>query len=98
MTTRRRPPRQWLIAYDVPDARRRRRLAALLEGHAVRVQRSVFRADCPQTELVAVLSRAEEIVSDDDRLRAWPVVPAAAASAHWPRPGQSARMPQYWIV
>lgn len=32
----------FVIAYDTPDDRRRRRLARLLEGYGVRVQDSVF--------------------------------------------------------
>lgn len=35
---------RYVIAYDVPDTPRRNRIAAILEGHATRMQKSVFEA------------------------------------------------------
>ncbi|TAH49151.1 MAG: CRISPR-associated endonuclease Cas2 [Chloroflexota bacterium] len=35
----------YVIAYDIPDDKRRGKVAKLLEGYGARVQRSVFEAD-----------------------------------------------------
>jgi CRISPR-associated endonuclease Cas2 len=90
--------RQWLLAYDVHSPRRRSRLAALLEAHGVRVQRSVFSSDCTQHELVSVLRQAEGIVESGDRVAAWPVVQRAPLPAAWQRRQRQARVPHYWVV
>jgi CRISPR-associated endonuclease Cas2 len=90
--------RQWLLAYDIHSPRRRRRLAALLEAHAIRVQRSVFVADCTQHQLVRVLRQAEGIVDSGDRVAAWPVVQRTPLPAAWQRRQRQARLPDYWIV
>ncbi|MDK9321018.1 CRISPR-associated endonuclease Cas2 [Propionibacterium freudenreichii] len=42
----------FLIAYDVPDDRRRTRLATVLKGYGERVQYSVFMVDCPPSHLL----------------------------------------------
>ena len=64
----------YLIAYDIADARRLRRVARLLERRAVRSQYSVFlfRGSREDVELLldeaaALLSRAEDVI------QAWPV-------------------------
>lgn len=44
----------FLIAYDVPDDRRRTRLATVLKGYGERVQYSVFMVDCPPSHLLVL--------------------------------------------
>jgi CRISPR-associated endonuclease Cas2 len=90
--------RQWLLAYDVSSASRRRRLAGLLEGYAVRIQRSVFRTECTQHAVIALLKRAELIVAGDDRVRAWPVVAAGGAAPLMSGQRRRKSLPDYWIV
>ena len=36
------PEQLWVVAYDSPNTRRRRKLAKLLEGYGERLQWSVF--------------------------------------------------------
>lgn len=52
--------RRTLIAYDVPNDRRRTRLAKVLEGYGDRVQFSVFVVDCSP----ARMRRLKDAVSD----------------------------------
>ena len=98
--TQRKPQseRQWLIAYDVSVPRQRRHLASLLEGHAQRVQRSVFSTTCTQHECVSILRRAEKLIEPGDSLIAWPIVQRSSV----PQPQQTKhrppRLPDYWIV
>jgi len=35
----------YIISYDIPDGKRRTKIAKLLEGHGIRVQYSVFECD-----------------------------------------------------
>jgi CRISPR-associated protein Cas2 len=54
--------RYW-ISYDVPDDLRRGRLSALLDGHGVRIQYSVFECVLTDRELRRLLVAASAIVS-----------------------------------
>jgi CRISPR-associated protein Cas2 len=64
----------WVIAYDSPSNRRRRKLAKLLEGYGVRVQWSVFECELRPDQLQR-LQRALErlIVATEDSVRLWPL-------------------------
>lgn len=44
--------RRYLIAYDIPDDKRRTRLAKKLQSYGDRIQYSVFVADCKPAKLV----------------------------------------------
>ncbi|WP_406672616.1 CRISPR-associated endonuclease Cas2 [Natronospira sp.] len=51
--------RDWLIAYDITCARRRRRIAGCLEDHAFRVQYSVFATRLSQAGMAALARELE---------------------------------------
>jgi CRISPR-associated protein Cas2 len=63
-----------MVAYDVSDAKRRRRIAQVLEGYGERVQYSVFECRVNDTELRTlrskVLAAAEQ---DKDCIRWYPL-------------------------
>ncbi len=61
-----------IIAYDIPNDRRRSRLAKALEGFGIRVQKSVFEAEMPDQRIDA-LYRAihSEIDPEEDSIRLW---------------------------
>lgn len=66
---------KFVIAYDIANPRRLRRVAKCLERCAVRVQKSVFvfhgtrhDLDAVKSELLAIIDVAE------DRVQAWPAV------------------------
>lgn len=64
----------WVIAYDTPSNRRRRKLAKLLEGYGVRVQWSVFECRLRRQQIQQLQQRLERlIVSTEDSVRLWPV-------------------------
>lgn len=72
---------RWILAYDIADPRRLKRVAQQLERFAQRVQKSVFLFDGSHRTLTAALDRvAAEIDPEHDRLQAWPL--AAARSEH----------------
>jgi len=68
----------WVIAYDSPSTKRRRKLAKLLEGYGVRMQWSVFECRLRPHQLHTLRQRLERIAEQDDSLRLW-ALPARAA-------------------
>jgi len=71
MTTR---SQIWVIAYDTPSNRRRRKLAKLLEGYGVRVQWSVFECELRHDQWQRLQQRLMRLIAcDQDSVRCWPV-------------------------
>ncbi|MCT0212415.1 MULTISPECIES: CRISPR-associated endonuclease Cas2 [unclassified Synechococcus] len=70
----------WVIAYDSPSNKRRRKLAKLLEGYGVRVQWSVFECNLRKEEIGTVRQRLTRLIQPDhDSVRLWPVPEASCA-------------------
>jgi CRISPR-associated protein Cas2 len=64
----------WVIAYDTPSDRRRRKLAKLLEGYGLRVQWSVFECELRGDQLQRLRQRLERlIVAEQDSVCFWRV-------------------------
>ncbi len=69
--------RLWVFAYDIGDDVRRRRMAALLQRRAVRVQYSVFEARLSEKAARALARRARRWLGPGDSLRVYAVPEAA---------------------
>ena len=66
----------FLIAYDVSDPKRLRRVARALERRAVRVQYSVFLFHGEQAALAELVQDLRRLIRpDEDVVQAWPVPP-----------------------
>lgn len=66
----------FLIAYDVSDPRRLRRVARVLERRAVRCQLSVFLFRGTAAEVAALLDELAALIRPaEDVVQAWPVPP-----------------------
>jgi CRISPR-associated protein Cas2 len=64
----------WVIAYDSPSDKRRRKLAKLLEGYGLRVQWSVFECELRDYQLRRLRLRLERLIEcEQDSVRFWPV-------------------------
>lgn len=53
----------YVIAYDISDDHRRARVAAVLQTHGDRIQRSVFLATIDNSQLAEVRQRIDEIIN-----------------------------------
>lgn len=66
----------WIICYDICDARRLRRVYRLCCDHAATLQNSIFWAEFNQQELMRFISQIEEIIDTaKDDVRIYPVGP-----------------------
>lgn len=66
--------KKWIVAYDIPDDRRRRRLADALENFGDRVQYSVFEVITEGDEADLIRTRVEDIIDiDEDSVRFYPL-------------------------
>jgi CRISPR-associated protein Cas2 len=81
----------WVIAYDTPSDRRRRKLAKLLEGYGQRVQWSVFECELRAEQLQGLRLRLERLIMPEhDSVRIWPVPERHASQViHLGRPAPS---------
>ncbi|MFM9101220.1 MAG: CRISPR-associated endonuclease Cas2 [Cyanobium sp.] len=70
----------WVIAYDSPSNKRRRKMAKLLEGFGERRQWSVFECRLQPQQLQRLRSMLARITTDDDSVRLW-AVPLRAPAA-----------------
>ncbi|NMF86649.1 CRISPR-associated endonuclease Cas2 [Nodosilinea sp. P-1105] len=71
-----------LITYDIPDNRRRTKLATFLEGYGRRVQRSVFECFLDQTEMQDLYQRIQRRVkAEEDSVRFYWLTPQSVAKS-----------------
>ena len=54
-----------LIAYDITDKKRLRKLSKLLESYGLRVQYSMFEADITKKELEILISQILDIIDEE---------------------------------
>jgi CRISPR-associated protein Cas2 len=60
----------YVISYDVPDDKRRTKIATLLEGYAGRVQKSVFEAHLDAAHYADLRKRLNRLIKpDQDNVR-----------------------------
>jgi len=70
---------QYVIAYDIPDDKRRNKIARTLEGHGERVQYSVFECQLKGKQFTALWKELGELVQPaEDSLRAYRLCPICA--------------------
>ena len=63
---------KYIMAYDIADPRRLRRVARYFEKHAIRCQKSVFVGDFTEPQLTAVLDGVADLISlEEDLVQAW---------------------------
>jgi CRISPR-associated endonuclease Cas2 len=66
----------YLIAYDICEPRRLRRVARCLEKYAIRCQKSVFAFDGTGERLREIMDEVAQLIeSDVDLVQAWKLAP-----------------------
>jgi CRISPR-associated protein Cas2 len=64
----------WVACYDIPDDRRRTRVAKLMEGYGRRVQYSVFECDLSPARLQRLEAELKRLIDDrEDDVRLYPL-------------------------
>jgi CRISPR-associated protein Cas2 len=64
----------WVISYDVPNDRRRRQVAKILEGYGERVQYSVFECDLDEAKTTRLeIQLLRQIDEKEDDIRFYPL-------------------------
>ncbi|MFM9104953.1 MAG: CRISPR-associated endonuclease Cas2 [Cyanobium sp.] len=76
----------WVIAYDSPSSKRRRKLAKLLEGYGERLQLSVFECRLQPHQVARLRQLLARIATADDSVRIWSVPQRAPAAEQLGRP------------
>jgi CRISPR-associated protein Cas2 len=67
-----------VVVYDIPDDKRRLKLATLLEGYGYRVQHSVFECFIKRDEMVRLHQRVSRLVdASADNVRFYWLTPQA---------------------
>ena len=92
--------RLWVIAYDIADDRRRRRLALALGRRTERVQESVFEGWLSGAEIRVLLDEVAALIEPSvDAVRAYPLAlrEASRRESLGEQPGAT-RPLGYWIT
>ncbi|MCS6958629.1 MAG: CRISPR-associated endonuclease Cas2 [Pseudanabaenaceae cyanobacterium SKYGB_i_bin29] len=63
----------YVVSYDIPCDKRRRKVAELLEGYGQRVQYSVFECDLSEKQLEALKKRLSRRINQQDSVRIYPI-------------------------
>ena len=64
----------YIIAYDTPSDKRRRKMAKAILGFARRVQKSVYEANLDRNEYIKMLENIERVIdAKDDNVRIYGV-------------------------
>ena len=91
--------RLWMVAYDIAEPRRLRRVAEILEGHGERVLWSVFECVLDNDALATLRQRVgTEIDAATDSVRWYPVCTWCRDRIQWQGSGGAAQDPPYLIV
>jgi len=92
--------RLWLVAYDVTDARRLRRVFRLLRQWGVPVQYSVFECHLSDSEVERLAQALADALDEAaDRAHLYPLCGQCAPRARvLGRGGRAEALPEAWIV
>jgi len=78
----------WVIAYDSPSNKRRRKLAKILEGYGERLQWSVFECRLQPHQIQRLREQLRRITTTDDSVRLWALPPRSQAPDQLGQPVQ----------
>lgn len=76
----------WVIAYDTPCNKRRRKLAKVLKGYGERLQWSVFECRLQTHQVEPLLQALERIAAPQDSVRLWHLSARSPEAVQFGRP------------
>lgn len=65
--------RLWMVAYDIDDDGKRRKVAKILKNHGVRVQFSVFECFLDNNQFLDLRMQLRQLLEAEDSLRWYPL-------------------------
>lgn len=73
---------RWVVCYDVPDDRRRNKIAEILDDYGDRVQYSVYEVQVTEKHFRRMVRRLRAILDNlEDSVRVYPACQRCAAAA-----------------
>ncbi len=89
----------YLISYDIPDDKRRQRVARLLEAHGERVQYSVFECLLKKKDFETLRKKLRACLEEDeDSLRIYRLCPVCVERVETWGQGELTELPDVFIV
>ena len=81
----------FLLAYDIAEPKRLRRVAKLTEMYGTRVQRSVFECTLSQTEMISLLHEVKALIErKEDKVQVYQL--CEACKSRFKRHGQDGEL------
>jgi CRISPR-associated protein Cas2 len=87
-----------VVTYDIADDRRRRRIAALLEDQAARVQESVFEIRLTNRASETLMRRLRALAAEGDNLRLYTIPDTALRRCDTEGGPAIAGGARYWLL
>jgi len=88
-----------VVAYDIPDDRRRLRLSRVLWGMLDRVQKSVFEGELEEHQVDRLEERIRRVVeAREDAIRIYPLCPACRRRIRRIGPSHLRADPDVWVI
>lgn len=89
----------WVVSYDIPNDKRRRKVNKVLEGYGRRVQYSVFECDLDEGKINKLeQALAREIEEAEDDIRMYPLNKADLERARLLGKAELRQKQAYYIV
>jgi len=88
-----------LITYDIMNAKRLRKVAAMMENYGTRVQRSVFECEITDDRLAALLADIKRLIRRrEDKVQVYPLCQPCRARLEICGPGEHTFVPDVFIL
>jgi CRISPR-associated protein Cas2 len=88
-----------LITYDIMNAKRLRKVAAMMENYGTRVQRSVFECELADELLPTLLADIKQIIGRrEDKVQIYPLCQPCRARLEICGPGERTIVPDVFIL
>lgn len=89
----------WVVSYDIPDDKRRTKVAKILEGYGLRAQYSVFECEIDAEQCAQLEERLRRVIEPrEDDVRFYPLNRADLKRVRVLGLGQLYRSSSYYVI